>query len=58
MLVRCGRMNMLGLFEHYETKVPKVDTRVVVKTDKGLELGYLVGQLTSYKAGQFRLSSE
>ena len=58
MLVRFGRMNMLGLFEHYETKVPKVDTRIVVKTDKGLELGHLVGQLASYRGGQFKLSSE
>ncbi|MHC4603956.1 MAG: PSP1 domain-containing protein, partial [Planctomycetota bacterium] len=58
MLVRHGRMNTLGFFEHHETRMPKVLTRVVVKTDKGLELGYLVGQLTSYKAGQFRLNSD
>ena len=58
MLVRCGRMNTLGLFEHHETRIPKVDTRVVVKTDKGLELGYLVGQLSSYKAGQLKLDND
>jgi len=58
MLVRYGRMNMLGFFEHHETGIPKVLTRVVVKTDKGLELGHLVGQLTSYKAGQFKLNSD
>ena len=58
MLVRYGRMNTLGFFEHHETKIPKVFTRVVVKTDKGLELGHLVGQLTAYKAGQFRLNSD
>jgi len=58
MLVRYGRMNTLGFFEHNETRIPKVLTRVVVKTDKGLELGCLVGQLTSYKAGQFKLSSD
>jgi len=57
-LVRYGRMNTLGFFEHHETKIPKVFTRVVVKTDKGLELGHLVGQLTSYKAGQFKLNSD
>jgi hypothetical protein len=38
MLVRYGRMNSLGLFEHSESQVPKVPARVVVKTDKGLEL--------------------
>jgi len=58
MLVRHGRMNTLGFFEHHETKIPRVLTRVVVKTDKGLELGHLVGQLTSYKAGQFKLNSD
>ena len=58
MLVRCGLMNTLGLFEHHETRIPKVHKRVVVKTDKGLELGHIVGQLASYKAGQFKLDSD
>lgn len=58
MLVRYGRMNLLGFFEHNETKIPKVATAVVVKTDKGLELGWLVGQLTCYRAGQFKLSED
>ncbi|MFA5423228.1 MAG: PSP1 domain-containing protein, partial [Phycisphaerae bacterium] len=57
-LVRFGQMNSLGLFEHEEENVPKTPTRVVVKTEKGLELGYLVGQLTAYKGGQFKLSPE
>lgn len=57
-LVRYGQMNSLGLFEHEEENVPKTPTRVVVKTEKGLELGYLVGQLTAYKGGQFKLSPE
>lgn len=57
-LVRYGRMNNLGLFEHNETQVPKVPSRVVVKTDKGLELGHLVGQLSTYKDGRFRLSED
>ncbi len=57
-LVRYGRMSTLGLFEHNETQVPQTPTRVVVKTDKGLELGYLVGQLSHYKDGRFRLSEE
>ncbi len=55
MLVRYGRMNTLGFFEHHETKISKVATRVVIKTNKGLELGHLVGQLTSYKSGQLKL---
>ncbi len=58
MLVRYGRMNMLGFFEHRENKISKTDSRVVIKTSRGLELGYLVGQLTAYRGGQFKLSEE
>lgn len=58
LLVRYGRMNNLGLFEHNEAQVPKQAARVVVKTDKGLELGHLVGPWSSYKEGRFRLSEE
>jgi len=58
MLVRYGRMSTLGFFEHHETKMSKTKARVVIKTDRGLELGYLVGQLTAYKGGQFKLSDE
>jgi cell fate regulator YaaT (PSP1 superfamily) len=54
MLVRYGLMNILGLFEHNESKIPKANTRVVIKTDRGLELGSIVGHLGSYKTGQFR----
>jgi cell fate regulator YaaT (PSP1 superfamily) len=58
MLVSYGRMNTLGWFEHHETNIPKIPSRVVVKTDKGLELGHIVGQFCPYKAGQFRLSQD
>jgi cell fate regulator YaaT (PSP1 superfamily) len=57
-LVRYGRMSTLGLFEHNEPGIPKVHSRVVVKTNRGLELGYLVGRFGSYKSGQFRLTQE
>ncbi len=58
MLVRYGRMKNLGLFEHEEMQIPKTPTRVVVKTDKGLELGYIVGQPTSYREGRFRFTED
>jgi cell fate regulator YaaT (PSP1 superfamily) len=58
MLVRYGRMNTLGFFEHNETNIPKLPARVVVKTEKGLELGSLVGQLASYKDGRLKLTDE
>jgi cell fate regulator YaaT (PSP1 superfamily) len=57
-LVRYGRMSTLGLFEHHEGGIPKIHSRVVVKTSRGLELGYLVGRFSSYKGGQFRLTQE
>jgi len=58
MLVRYSRMSTLGFFEHRETKISKIKNRVVIKTDRGLELGYLVGRLTAYKGGQLKLSEE
>ena len=57
-LVRYGRMSTLGLFEHHEAGILKVHSRVVVKTNRGLELGHLVGRFSSYKSGQFRLTEE
>jgi cell fate regulator YaaT (PSP1 superfamily) len=54
MLVRFGRMNSLGLFEHNESHMPKTDVQVVVKTRKGLELGLIVGALGCYKQGKYR----
>lgn len=57
MLVRYGRMGLLGWFEHQESDIPKIHTRVVIKTDRGLELGQIVGPLC-YRSGQFKLSVE
>ena len=57
-LVRYGRMSTLGLFEHHEPGILKVHSRVVIKTSRGLELGYLVGRFSSYKSGQCRLTQE
>ncbi len=58
LLVRHGQMSSLGLFEHNESEVPKVPSRIVVKTEKGLELGYLVGLAATYRGGQFRFSQQ
>jgi len=58
MLVRYSRMRFLGLFEHNETQLPAVPTKVVVKTEKGLELGSLIGHLGAYRAGQLKQSDE
>src|SRR4030042_967595 len=58
MLVSYGRMNTLSWFEHHESNIPKVPSRVVVKTERGLELGQIVGQSCPYRGGQFRLSPD
>lgn len=58
MLVRYGRMSELGWFEHNASNLPKKPKRVVVKTDKGLELGEIVGQLSSYRKGDFKLDQD
>jgi cell fate regulator YaaT (PSP1 superfamily) len=58
LLVRYGQMKTLGVFEHEETQIPKVPTRVVVKTEKGLEMGEVVGTLTGYREGRFRFTEE
>lgn len=58
MLVRYGQMHNLGIFEHNESNIPKKAARVVVKTDKGLELGYIVGHVSHYRSGQFRMDNK
>jgi len=57
-LVRYGHLRFLGLFEHNEAQIPRLPTPVVVKTDRGLELGLLIGQLAGYKAGRFRFDPD
>ena len=58
MLVRYGRMRTLGLFEHNEATIPSTPTRVVIKTEKGVELGTIVGGISAYRTGQLKLSDE
>jgi cell fate regulator YaaT (PSP1 superfamily) len=58
LLIRYGHMKNLGFFEHSESQVPRMPARVVVKTEKGLELGHLVGQASSYRDGRFKLTEE
>lgn len=57
MLVRYGKMGLLGWIEHNEPEVPKTPTRVVIKTTRGLELGEVGGSFC-YKSGQFKSSPE
>lgn len=42
MLIRYGKMGMIGLFKHAEREIPLVDTYVVVNSERGLEIGQIV----------------
>lgn len=57
MLIRYGRMGFLGWFTHNESSIPRINSRVVIKTRRGLELGELVGQ-HNYRGGHFRSTPE
>jgi len=57
MLVRYGRMGYLGWFEHNQNNIPKTQLQVVIKTDRGLEIGEVVGPY-SYRSGHFKKSCE
>ncbi len=57
MLVRYGRLGMMGWFEHNESHIPKLSSKVIVKTERGLELGESVG-VHNYRGGQFRSTPE
>jgi cell fate regulator YaaT (PSP1 superfamily) len=58
MLVRYGLIEKLGLFTHELKEIPKLGGKVVVKTERGLEIGSLVGPLTHYKGGNLKMGYE
>ena len=53
MLVSYGKMGLLGWFTHNEKSLPKDKSKVMIKTERGLEIGHIVGQFC-YKAGVFK----
>ncbi len=57
MLVRYGKMGMLGWFDHNEASIPCVEARVVIKTARGMEIGTIVGPF-SYREGRFRYTCQ
>ena len=57
MLVSYGRMGTMGWFEHNEPHILKLNSKVVIKTERGLELGEVVG-VHNYRGGQFRNTPE
>ena len=57
MLISYGRIGTLGWFDHHEAHIPRINTHVVIKTKRGLELGKIVG-IHNYRGGQFKSSPE
>jgi cell fate regulator YaaT (PSP1 superfamily) len=57
MLVRYGKTSILGWFVHDEKTMPKANSKVMIKTERGLEIGEVVGRF-SYKTGAFKKSEE
>jgi cell fate regulator YaaT (PSP1 superfamily) len=57
MLVKYGRIGLMGWFEHHESHIPQTNKHVVIKTERGLELGEIIG-VHSYRGGQFKSTPE
>jgi len=49
-LIRFGRMSQVGVFRHNLDPIPQRDTQVVIRTDRGVELGTLVSGVEADEA--------
>lgn len=57
MLVRYGRLGFLGWFDHHESRISKLKSHAVIKTERGLELGQIIGA-HNYRGGHFKSTPE
>ncbi len=57
MLVRYGKMGTTGWFAHEEKNMPKASSKVMIKTERGLEIGEVVGRFC-YKSCAFKKTEE
>ncbi len=57
MLVRYGLLGQLGWFDHHESHISRLNAHVIIKTERGLELGQIVG-IHNYRGGHFKSSPE
>ncbi|OQA00334.1 MAG: hypothetical protein BWY69_01759 [Planctomycetes bacterium ADurb.Bin401] len=57
MLVRYGKMGQTGWFTHEEKNMPKAASKVMIKTERGLEIGEVVGRFC-YKSCAFKKNEE
>ena len=58
MLVRYGKIGYLGWFTHDEMHLPKTPKKVIIKTERGLEIGEIVGTNGCYSHGNFKCNFE
>ena len=57
MLVRYGKMNIIGHFSHNEREIPAGVTHVIIGTDRGLEIGEIISP-SCHPKGTCMLSKE
>ncbi|PKL45329.1 MAG: signal peptidase [Planctomycetes bacterium HGW-Planctomycetes-1] len=57
MLVRYGKTAIVGWFEHNEKSMPKAASKVMIKTERGLEIGEVVGKFC-YRGGVFKKNED
>ncbi|OHB50116.1 MAG: hypothetical protein A2Y10_14235 [Planctomycetes bacterium GWF2_41_51] len=57
MLVRYGKMGTTGWFTHEEKNMPKASTKVMIKSERGLEIGEVVGRFC-YKSCAFKKNED
>ena len=55
-LVSYGRLHNLALFKCKDITIGKTPVKVIVKTNRGLELGDVVGQFAANENGYTKLS--
>ncbi len=53
MLVRYGKLGFLSWFSHNELELPQAPRKVIIKTDRGLEMGDMLGT-GCYKHGNYK----
>ena len=57
MLVRYGKMNLLGQFRHHEREISPTTKYVVVQTERGMEIGEIISTFCHHR-GNCTLSNE
>jgi cell fate regulator YaaT (PSP1 superfamily) len=57
-LVRYGKFNMVGQYRHSERQLPSIMTKVVVQTDRGLEIGEIIAPTAAHNRYTCSLTRE